>query len=278
MSRPLTAAAAALAGLALTLTACGGSGGSGGDPAGSSGSGTTAAAEGDLAQVQESGVLRVGTEGTYSPFTFHDPATNELTGYDVEVIEAVAAELGVEAEFSETTFDAIFAGLEAGRYDVVANQVSITEERQAVYDFTAPYTTSTGAVVTRADDTSVTSLADIAGKTSAQSATSNWAEVATENGATVEAVEGFTQAVTLLEQGRVDLTINDDLAVLNYLETTGSTTVQIAAATEDETQQAFALRQGSDLTEAVDGALETLRADGTLARISTEYFGEDVSG
>ena len=91
----------------------------------------------------------VGTEGTYSPFTFHDPATNELTGYDVDVITAVAEQLGVKAEFSETPFDAIFAGLEAERYDVVANQVSITDERQAKYDFSTPYTVSTGVVVTR---------------------------------------------------------------------------------------------------------------------------------
>ncbi len=224
------------------------------------------------------GVLRVGTEGTYSPFTFHDPETNELTGYDVDVVTAVAEEMGREVEFSETTFDAIFAGLEAERYDVVANQVSLTEERQATYDFSAPYTVSTGAVVTRADDTAVTSLADISGLTSAQSATSNWAEVATTNGATVEAVEGFTQAVALLEQGRVDITINDDLAVLNYLETTGSTTVKVAATTDDVTEQALAFRKGDPLAAEVDTALEALRADGRLAAISQEYFGEDVSG
>jgi membrane-bound lytic murein transglycosylase MltF len=70
-------------------------------------------------------VLRVATEGTYSPFSFHAPGTNELTGYDVEVIEAVAEELGMEVEFSETQFDAIFAGLEADRYDVIANQITI---------------------------------------------------------------------------------------------------------------------------------------------------------
>jgi L-cystine transport system substrate-binding protein len=256
---------ALLAGATLALSACGG-----GDAGETSASGSAGATE-------EAGVLRVGTEGTYSPFSFHDPASNELTGYDVEVITAVADELGMEVEFSEVPFDAIFAGLDAGRYDVIANQVSITEERQELYDFTAPYTVSTGAIVTRADDTSVTGLADLAGKTSAQSSTSNWAEVATNAGATVEAVEGFTQAITLLKQGRVDVTINDDLAVLNYLETTGDTEVQIAASTEDQTEQAFALDKDSELTEQIDGALAELRADGTLAEISEKWFGTDVS-
>ena len=252
----------------LALSACGG---------GSEGSSGASSSGGVSDSVQEDGVLRVGTEGTYSPFSFHDPATGDLTGYDVDVITAVADQLGLEVEFSEVTWDAIFAGLGAGRYDVVANQVSITPERQETYDFSSPYTVSTGAIVTRADDTSVTTLADVAGKTTAQSATSNWAEIATGAGATVEAVEGFTQAIALLQQGRVDLTINDDLAVLNYLETTGDTSVKIAAETDDQTQQAFAFTRDSALVDDVDQALADLRADGTLAEISSEWFGADVT-
>ena len=192
---PLTTA---LATAALLLAACGGGDSGGGDG-------------GDASEP-----LRVATEGTYAPFSFHAEGSNELTGYDVEVAEAVAEELGREVEFSETPFDAIFAGLEADRYDVVANQVTVNPERQAKYLFSQPYTVSKGVVVTRADDSSVTSLADVKGKTSAQSTTSSFAEIARTAGAKVEAVEGFTQAVTLLKQERVDVTINDSLAVLEY--------------------------------------------------------------
>lgn len=262
--RTRTAVVVALA--ALTLAACGG---------GSSEQASTT--DNPLAQLKADGVLKVGTEGTYSPFTFHDPKTNELTGYDVEVVQAVAKELGVKAEFSETPFDAIFAGLEAERFDVVANQVSITEERKAKYDFSTPYAVSTGVVVTRADDSSVTTLADVEGKTSAQSVTSNFAQTATAAGAKIEAVEGFTQAITLLKQGRVDVTINDNLAVLDYLKTTGDTTVKISAKTMDRTEQALAFRKDSGLTTVVDTALDSLRADGTLTAISQKWFGQDVS-
>ena len=227
----------------------------------------------------DSGPLKFGTEGTYSPFTFHDKAAgNKLTGYDVEVAEAVAQKLGRKAEFSENTFDAIFAGLEAKRYDVVANQISVTPERQAKYAFSQPYTVSTGVVVTRADDTSVTSAADITGKTSAQSATSNWAEAATKSGAKVEAVEGFTQAIALLKQKRVDITINDNLAVLDYLKTSNDTSVKIAAEIGEKTDQAFAFRKDSALAAQFDTALKALKADGTLTKISQKWFGEDVSG
>jgi cystine transport system substrate-binding protein len=262
----VTAAAAAT----LALAACGSGSGGGGDEG-------TATGDSALVAVQESGVLRVGTEGTYAPFTFHDASDDELTGYDVDVITAVAENLGVEPEFSETTWDSIFAGLEAGRYDVIANQVSITEERTAKYDFSEPYTVSTGVAVVPADSTDITSIADVAGLTTAQSATSNWTQVATEAGATVESVEGFTQAIALLKQGRIDLTFNDNLAVLDYLKSSGDTEVKIAFETDDVVEQGFPVLKGSDLAPAIDEALEELRADGTLAEISEKWFGQDVT-
>ena len=248
---------------ALLLTSCGG----GSNDAG----GSSASGSGD--------VLRVATEGTYAPFSFHDPSSNQLTGYDVEVAKAVGANLGKKVQFSETQFDSIFAGLESNRYDVIANQVTITPERQAKYLFSAPYTVSFGVIVTRADDDSVHSLADVKGKRSAQSTTSSFAEVATKAGAQVEPVEGFTQAITLLKQKRVDVTINDNLALLEYQKTTGDKDVKIAAKIDPPSKQALVFRKNeADLQTQVDGALKALRADGTLARISEKYFGEDVSG
>ena len=141
----------------------------------------------------DANTLRVGTEGTYSPFSFQGP-DGKLTGYDVEVAQAVGAKLGKQVEFVQTPWDAIFAGLEAKRFDLVANQVTVNDERKAKYDLSEPYTVSEGVIVTRADDTTIASLADLRGKTTAQSATSNWAQVARDAGATVEAVEGFVQA------------------------------------------------------------------------------------
>jgi cystine transport system substrate-binding protein len=249
---------------ALLLTACGGGG-------------STAA--GGSASGGSSGALRVATEGTYAPFSFHDPKSNQLTGYDVEVAEAVGKKLGKKVQFSETQFDSIFAGLESNRYDMIANQVTITPARQAKYLFSTPYTVSTGVVVTRADDDSVHSLADVKGKRSAQSTTSNFAQTATQAGAQVEPVEGFTQAITLLKQKRVDVTINDSLAVLEYQKTTGDKSVKIAAKIDPPSDEALVFRKNStDLQTRVDGALKSLRADGTLAGISEKYFGEDVSG
>ena len=224
-------------------------------------------------------VVKVGTEGTYPPFTYEDQRTKKLTGYDIEVARAVADRAGWRLRFVQAPFDAIFPALDAKRVDMIANQVTITPERQAKYLFSTPYTVSSGVIVTRADDDSVHSLADVKGKSSAQSTTSSFAQVATQAGAQVQPVEGFTQAITLLKQKRVDVTINDSLALLEYQKTTGDKSVKIAAKIDPPTKQAFVFRKNeAALQTQVDGALKALKADGTLARISEKYFGEDVSG
>ena len=226
----------------------------------------------------DSTTLRVGTEGTYSPFSFQGP-DGKLTGYDIEVVQAVGAKLGKQVEFVQTPWDAIFAGLEAKRFDIVANQVTINDERKAKYQLSEPYTVSEGVIVTRADDNTIATLADLRGKTTAQSATSNWAQVARDAGANVEAVEGFVQAVQLLKDGRVDATVNDTLAVAEYQKTRNDNAVKIAGTTGDTSEQAFAARQDSaQLITDVNRALDELRADGTLKQISDKYFGSDVSG
>ncbi|TFB71342.1 amino acid ABC transporter substrate-binding protein [Cryobacterium glaciale] len=259
--------AALLSVVALTLTGC------------SASTGDSAAGTDDsLSSVLDSGTLVIGTEGTYRPFSFHEDGSGELTGYDVEVARAVAAELGVDAVFEEAQWDAIFAGLTAGRWDTIANQVSITPERLEAYEFSTPYTYSTGVIVVPADNTSITSFASLDGLTTAQSLTSNWYTLATESGATVEGVEGWAQSVTLVEQGRVDATVNDKLTFLDYQKSTGAKNLKIAAETEDRSESAFAFApDGTALAEAVSEALATLTADGTLAELSDKYFGADVS-
>ncbi|MUM23586.1 ABC transporter substrate-binding protein/permease [Mycobacterium sp. CBMA271] len=222
--------------------------------------------------------LRVGTEGVYAPFSFHDERTGKLTGYDIDVARAAGEKLGRPIEFVEIPWDAIFAGLDADRFDVVANQVTITPERQAKYDLSRPYAVGEGVIVTRADDNTIHSLADIRGKVAAENATSNWSQIARDAGARVEAVEGFTQSITLLSQGRVDVVVNDSIAVYAYLASTGDPAVKIVGSTGVRSEQGFAARKNSGLLPELNKALDQLSADGTLARISQKYLKADASG
>jgi L-cystine transport system substrate-binding protein len=264
MSRRLVALGALTLIAALALSACS-SGGS--EPGGSAGD--------DLGLVS-AGTLTVATEGTYRPFSYHDE-TGALVGFDVEIIEAVAEKLDLEITFAETQWDGIFAGLDAGRFDVIANQVSINPEREERYLFSEPYTVSPGVLIVPTGS-SISSFDDLKGKTSAQSLTSNWYQVAQDAGAQVEQVEGWSQALELLKQGRVDATVNDKLTFLDAKKTGDTAGLTVAAETKDVSKSAFTARKGSDtLIAAIDKALDELRADGTLAKLGQKYFGEDVS-
>lgn len=238
--------------------------------------GTPGAQDGPAALAD--GVLIVATEGTYPPFSFHEGGAGELTGYDVEVARAVGEKLGVEVRFEETQWDAIFAGLDAGRFETIANQVTINDERKEKYVFSTPYTVSPGVIVVPEDNTDITSFDDLEGKTTAQSLSSNWYALAEESGAQVEPVEGWAQSVELLAQGRVDATINDELTFLEYVAQNPDAPIKVAAETPEKGKMAFVFTQeNADLAEAIDGALAELAEDGTLAELGEEFFGADVS-
>ncbi|MDY0944952.1 transporter substrate-binding domain-containing protein [Frigoribacterium sp. CFBP9039] len=271
--------AGVVAAAALALTACAPASTDGVVTQTGDATADTSAAK-SLDDIQESGELVIGTEGTYQPFTYHEGGSGALTGYDVDVATAVAEKLDLTPKFEETQFDALLAGLDAGRFDIVANQISITDEREAGFDFSTPYTVSRGAVITAADNTDITSLADLEGKTTAQSQSSNFYTTAKDAGADVQVVEGWAQSVALLEQGRIDATVNDELTFLDYVKTNPdkAAAIKIAATTDDVSNSALVTTKGSDdLVAAIDDALAELKADGTLAEISDQYFGQDVS-
>lgn len=255
----------------MVLAACGNTDNNGG-------AGESAPKEEDnlLTKVQEEGELLIGTEGTYPPFTFHDDS-GKLTGFDVELAEAVAEKLGVEAKFMETQWDAMFAGLDSKRFDMIANQVGIRDDRKEKYLFSDHYITSAAVLVTREDNKDIKAFEDIEGKKSAQSLTSNYADIAREYKAEIESVEGFNQAIELLNSKRVDVTINDKLSVLDFQKNRPNAAIKIAAEHENAAQSGFMFRKGSDeLTDAVNEALAEIIEDGTYEEISEKWFGENV--
>lgn len=238
---------------------------------------TPAFAQSALEQIKQAGALRIGTEGTYAPFTFHD-ASGALVGFDVEIGRAIAEHIGVEAEFVEGPWDGLIAGIDANRYDVVINQVGITEARQAKYDFSEPYIASKAALVVRGDNSDITSFESLAGKKSAQTLTSNFGKLAESFGAELVGTDGFDQSIALVLQGRADATINDSLSFFDFKTQQPDADVKVVATAEDADFSGVLLAKGKpELLAAINEALAAIKADGSYAEISQEYFGEDVS-
>lgn len=229
-----------------------------------------------LKKVKADGKILIGTEGTYPPFTFHD-ANGKLTGFDVELATEVAKRIGVTPEFKETQWDAMFAGLDAKRFDMIANEVGIRPDRQVKYDFSTPYITSSAVLIAHSDNTTVKSFADMKGLNSAQSLTSNYADIAKKNGAKIVGVEGFDQAVQLLTSKRVDVTVNDKLTFLDFKKQKPDAPIKVVDTSKDASQSGLMFRKDSNtLVDGVNKALTDIINDGTYKKISEKWFGEDV--
>ena len=255
----------------LGLAGCGDDGGAAGSAA--------ASGDGDLlAQITERGSMTFATEGTWSPWTFHNEA-GDLTGYDIEVARAIAERLGVEAEFAEGEWDGLLAGLDSGRYDTMANGVSVTEEREEKYDFTEPYAYNRIVVITTGDS-DIASMDDLEGKTTANTLGSSYAILAESHGATNTGVDDFNQTIQLLESGRIDATLNDEVVFYDYMEQHPDADLKIAAENDEPTHVAFPLRREeatASLLAAMNEAIAALREDGTLSELSQEFFGIDIT-
>ncbi|MCM3749489.1 amino acid ABC transporter substrate-binding protein [Paenibacillus pasadenensis] len=263
----------------IALNACGSKNSPANTPAPSaSPAANEAGAGGDSWEtIKASGKLRIGTEGTYAPFSFNDKS-GKLTGFDVEIAEEIAKRLGLQPEFSETPWDSLIAGLDAKRFDVVFNQVGINDERKAKYDFSDDYIVSKAVLIVREDNSDIHSFADLKGKKSGQTLSSNLAAMAKENGAEIVSVDGFNQAIDLLASKRIDATVNDSLSFLDLKKQKPDLPLKIAAEASDASKNAALFRKGNEeFVKAVNGALAAMKSDGAYLNISEKYFGADVS-
>lgn len=251
----------------LALTACGN---------GKSGEGN-AANTNLYQQVKAAGTLKIGTEGTYAPFTFHD-ASGQLTGFDIEITNEVAKRLGVKTEYIETQWDGMFAGLDSKRFDMIANEVGIKPDRQQKYDFSTPYIVSKAVLIVSKDNDQIKTFADLKDKKAAQSLTANLTEIARSNGAQIVGVDSFNQSIDLLVSKRADATVNDSLSFLDLMKQKPDIPLKKVAEQSDSVKNAFMFRKGNkELVDAVDKALADMTSDGTSLKISQKYFNTDVS-
>lgn len=231
------------------------------------------------AQAQQEDALKVGMSGGYFPFTFVEQDT--LKGFEVDVMEAVAEELGSEVEFVTANFSGLFGMLESGRIDTIANQITITEERAAKYLFTEPYVYDGAQVVVKAGNEEIEGVEDLRGKRVAVNLGSNYEELLRElpyaDEIDIRTYESNIEQDTAL--GRVDAFVMDRVSASQVIKEK-PLPLQLAGQPFSEIRNALPFRDTEAdraLRDRVDEALAALREDGTLAAISERWFGTDIT-
>ncbi|WP_186231212.1 transporter substrate-binding domain-containing protein [Burkholderia gladioli] len=231
-----------------------------------------------LDEAKQRGTLRIGLEGTFPPFNSKAPS-GELVGYDVDIAKAVAAKLGLKPEFVTTEWSGIIAGLQAGKFDVIVNQVGVTGKRKEVLDFSPAYTYSAAQLIQRKDDTrNFKSLDDLKGKKLGVGLGTNYMDMAKSvPGIDVKTYPGAPEYLRDLAAGRLDAALNDRL-MLAYLLKNSQLPLRTGATLEAGQPSAIPFKKGNPkFAKAIDDAMTQLEADGTFTKISDKWFGIDVS-
>lgn len=223
--------------------------------------------------------IRVGMSGKYVPFTYTEGG--ELKGFEIDVMNAIAAKTGDTVEFVTMSFAGLVGALDSNRIDTIANQITVTPERAAKYAFSQPYVYDGAQVVTKKGNDAVTGVDSLKGKTVAVELGTNYEQLLKErpDAAEINIKVYETNVAQETALGRVDAFVMDRVSSAYLIKDSGLP-LQLAGAPFSELQNALPFRNddaGRALRYRMDGALKSLAEDGTLTKISEKWFGTDVT-
>ena len=224
--------------------------------------------------VQSAGKLVIGTSPDFPPFEFLD-ADGNVVGIEIEIMQLICQELGVELEIKQMDFDSVLPGVQTGKFNVGVSGISVTPDREKNTLFTVPYCLAAQAIVVTSDST-ITCKADLEGKTVSVQTGTTAEEFCMSNGYTVKAFAANADAETALTVGKVDAWVIDDLtaaemvAAYNEDHPDAPLVILDEAMTTEPYAFAFAIG-GDDLVERINEILNQLLADGTIAAIFEKY-------
>ncbi len=265
-------AAAGLTAAALALTACGGSASSTASSAASSAASSEAASTSAAAELTtvEAGKLTMATNATFPPYEMTTDS-GEIEGIDVDTAKAIAEKLGLELQIDDMDFDAALLSVQQGKADIVMAGVTVTDERKAVMDFSDSYATGIQSIIVP-EGSDITSPDDLAGKKiGTQRGTTGYIYCSDDFGddAVVAYDDGLT-AVQALKNGQVDAVVIDNAPATEYVAANPGLVILDTSYAEED--YAIGMAKGSALEDAVNAALEELKADGTLQSIVDKYI------
>ena len=265
-------AAAGLTAAALALTACGGSSSSTASSTASSAASSEAASSSAAAELTtvEAGKLTMATNATFPPYEMTTD-TGAFEGIDVDTAQAIAEKLGLELQIDDMEFDAALLSVQQGKADIVMAGVTVTDERKAVMDFSDSYATGIQSIIIP-EGSDIATPDDLAGKKiGTQRGTTGYIYCSDDFGdENVVAYDSGLTAVQALNNGQVDAVVIDNAPAKEYVAANPGLVILDTSYAEED--YAIGMAKGSALEDAINAALEELKADGTLQSIVDKYI------
>lgn len=270
ISRRSFMAAAAVSVAALAMTACGGSASSASSVASSAASSEAVSSSAAELTTVETGKLTMATNATFPPYEM-TADSGEIEGIDVDTAKAIAEKLGLELQIDDMDFDAALLSVQQGKADIVMAGVTVTDERKAVMDFSDSYATGIQSIIVP-NDSDIASPDDLAGKKiGTQRGTTGYIYCSDDFGEdSVVAYDNGLTAVQALNNGQVDAVVIDNAPATEYVAANPGLKVLDTSYAEED--YAIGMAKGSALEDAINKALEELKADGTLQAIVDKYI------
>ena len=207
-------------------------------------------------------VWRVGTDATYAPFGFKDKDSGKLAGFDIDIINAIAQEEGIEADVQNLNFDALLPALQSNTIDIAISDMTISEDRAKSVDFSKPYYIAGNGLVVNIDNTDINSFKDLEGKRIGVSIGSTGAEIASK--------------ILELQNRGVDVVINDTPVNEYYVNNKGKGIAKVTGEDYDAAPLGIAVKKGNtELLNKVNDGLAKIKANGKYAEIYKKWFGKE---
>lgn len=222
------------------------------------------------------GTVTIGTNAEYPPFEYVDEA-GEITGFDIDLMNAIAAEAGFEFEFVNTRWDGIFVALASGEFDAVISAATITAERAETVDFSDPYFNAGQMITVRADETEIMTDADLAGKkVGVQLGTTGDIWLTEETGAEVVRFDENTLAFQAVANGDVDAAVADGPTAIDIVKANPEMELKVLDGVYTDEEYGIAVNKDKqDLLAAINEGLAAVKASGEYDEIYEKYFGTD---
>jgi polar amino acid transport system substrate-binding protein len=217
--------------------------------------------------------VTVATDATWAPFEYLDESTKKIVGFDIDLMDAIAAKANLDVTYTNVAWDPLLAGMAQCQYDAAISSMSITDDRKKLMLFSDPYFQVGQVVVVATGNTAITGKDSLTGKKiGSQISTTGAIEAGKIKGATVKTYDDISLSFQDLINGQIDAVITDNALAVQYIKSNPGKVKMVGEAFTGEDIGIAICKTKTDLQTKINAALKTVKAEGLMEKLNTKWL------